>query len=119
MSQCKMVQNADDLSALIQEKSMELESLAPLLFDELDKSRWDIYQQHIKDLIAVSVEYWCNIAIKSKWQVIPQDNLYDRINRIDDLLSKMAQALADADKEQLKRYHKNLNVFLEKLIRIE
>ena len=107
MSQEKNSILKDDFYSMIQMQRVKVDDEYKLL-----------YQTLIKDFVTMAVKQFYIVVMSSAKEELPQYNLYDYANKVDDLLLNINQCIENEDTVSLTQYHKQIDGLLDKFIYI-
>ena len=104
----------DEIYSKIQLQRTKIDDEYEILVQNKTVEKLQEYQALIKDYIAFIVKQKCVQALKSKWQIKPQQNIYDYANQIDEVLVSMNQSIEQQNDEDWAKYKGILNKLLDK-----
>lgn len=103
----------DEIHSKIQLQRTKIDDEYEILVQNKTVEKLQEYQALIKDYIAFIVKQKCLQAFKSKWQIKPQQNIYDYVNQIDEVLVSMNQSIEQQNDEDWTKYKEILNKLLD------
>ena len=89
-----------------------------LLLQNPNNEQMQVYQTLIKDFVTMAVKQFYIVVMSSAKEELPQYNLYDYANKVDDLLLNINQCIENEDTVSLTQYHKQIDGLLDKFIYI-
>ena len=118
MSQEKNSMLNDEFYSMMQMQRIKVDDEYKLLLQNPSSEQMQVYQAIIKDFVTLAVRQFYIVVTNSVKEDLPQYNLYDYANKVDDLLLNINQCIENEDTVSLTQYHKQIDELLDKFIYI-
>lgn len=116
MSQEKNSILKDEFYSIMQIQRVKVDNEYKLLLQNPNNEQMQIYQAIIKDFVTITVKQFYMVVTNLTKEQLPQCNLYDYANKVDDLLLNINQCIEKDDISSLSQYHKQIDELLDKFI---
>lgn len=118
MSQEKNSMLNDEFYSMMQMQRIKVDDEYKLLLQNPSSEQMQVYQAIIKDFVTLAVRQFYIVVTNSIKEDLPQYNLYDYANKVDDLLLNINQCIENEDTVSLSQYHEQINELLNKFVYI-